>query len=536
MSAQKQRRRMTGRGAVPWLWSICAAVVVLGGCSMSSHIEPPAPRNLEAVEIAIDNGVLRGTSDGTVAGFKNIPYAAPPVGGRRWRQPEPPASWSGVRDAGQFGNDCMQNRMSWDKANSAQPVSEDCLYLNVWVPAPLKPAAGLPVLVWVYGGAYASGSGTSPMTAGDRLAARGAIVVSFNYRLGRFGFFAHPALTAENPAGLLGNYGFMDQVAALQWVHRNIAAFGGDPANVTIVGESAGGDSVLRLMLNPFARGLFAKAICESAGGNMLLPRLKGDLPDLPSAEARGETFAAELDTPNASVQALRALPAKKVLGGISLIEWEKKTWSGVMIDGRIVTGSVADGFAAARQARVPLIIGTNSNELGAIPWIFRGPMTKALYPRLGGAFDQVAAAYGSQDALEDGFLNDFAFVEPARYVASTASTDQPVYLYRFAYVAESRRKALKGAPHASETAYVFDHLETTGDKISPADEQMARRLGDYWLAFARGGVPTIGGAAQWPRYAPRSDQLLELTAGGDAATRAGTPWLEAIARAIHGG
>jgi para-nitrobenzyl esterase len=505
----------------------------VGACSVPAP--PPAPpANLQPVEVAIDSGRLRGRSDGSLAYFKNIPFAAPPVGALRWRPPAPPAAWSGVRDAGAYGNDCMQNRMSWDKAITSQPLSEDCLYLNVWTPAPLPAKPDLPVMVWIYGGGDASGSANSPATEGDRLAARGAVVVAFNYRIGRFGFFAHPALTAESPDGPLGNYGFMDQVAALQWVRRNIRAFGGDPAKVTLFGESAGGDAVLKLMLNPLARGLFAKVICESAGGNFLLPRLHEDLPDLPAAEKLGVAFADDVGIQGEPLAALRALPAKKVLGGISLIEWEKKTWSGPMIDGRLVTSDVAAGFAAGQQAKLPLIIGSNSDELGAIPWIFRGSMVKALYPRFKGRVDDVIAAYGGQDPFDARVLNDFVFNEPAHYVAYHSSATQPTYLYRFSYVAESKRKDLKGAPHASETFYVFDHLEVTGDKISDADRQMARHLGDYWLAFARTGIPHVDGDPSWPAYSAANDLLFDFTTAGEATAKADAPWLDAIARFVH--
>ncbi|HVT37089.1 MAG TPA: tannase/feruloyl esterase family alpha/beta hydrolase [Nevskiaceae bacterium] len=501
----------------PWsVVSACAGLLLAG----SLQAQPPAD------VIRIDTGALSGARSGDVIAYKNIPYAAPPVGDLRWRAPQPPAAWDGVRDASAFGNDCMQNRMSWDKANSAQPMSEDCLYLNVWAPA--TAAAKLPVMVWIHGGGFASGAGSSPLTLGDRLAARGAVVVTFNYRLGRFGFFAHPALTAESGDGATGNYAFMDQIAALKWVQRNIAAFGGDPANVTIFGESAGGDSVHQLLLSDAARGLFAKAISQSGGGRALWPKLHDDQPGLPSAESTGVAFAADAGLKNADAAALRALPAKKVLGGISLLEHEKKTWSGPMIDGRIVSGNVVEGFAAGRGAKVPLMIGANGDELGAIPFFLRGGINKEVLPRLGADADKVVAAYGSRDAFDHGIASDLNFVEPARSIAAAVAATQPVYLYRFNYVTQAKRGDLKGAPHASDVPYVFDHLEASGEKIADADRAEAQLIGQVWTSFARSGAPQVPGA-DWPPYSAKADQLLEFGNAGVSVASAGAAQLDAI-------
>jgi carboxylesterase type B len=487
--------------------------------------------------ITTASGPVQGATSGGVAAFKNIPYAAPPVGDLRWRAPEAAPSWEEVRDASAFGNDCMQNRMSWDKAMSSQPTSEDCLYLNVWTPR-AEAGARLPVMVWIHGGGFASGSGSSPMTLGDSLAARGVVVVTFNYRLGRFGFFAHPALTAEAGDASVGNYAFMDQIAALQWVQRNIAAFGGDPARVTIFGQSAGGDAVNHLMLSEAARGLFAAAISQSGGGRALWPSLQEGAGDRLGGEAAGEAFAKSAGLKQVDAAALRALPAKKVLGDISLLDNEKKTWSGAMIDGRIIRGGVAEGFAAQRQARVPYMVGATDDELGAIPGFLRGPITRELMPRLGASVDAVIAAYGARSVFDRHFASDFNFVEPARYLAGrAAAAGQPTWLYRLSYVTESKRKSLDGMPHALDVAYVFNTLEASGDRISDADREAAKRIGDIWIAFASAQAPrTPGESRAWVPYSADTDLLYDISADGVRTAPAGPDGVKAITQHFIGG
>lgn len=484
----------------------------------------------DADVVRTESGALRGASSNGVASFRNIPYAAAPVGDLRWRAPAAVQAWTDVRDATAFGNDCLQNRQSWDKAMSAQPLSEDCLYLNVWTPK-ASADAKLPVMFWIHGGGFTSGSGSSPLTIGDKLAAKGVVVVTINYRLGRFGFFAHPALTAESPDAPLGNYAFMDQIAALQWVQRNIAAFGGDPAKVTIFGESAGGNSVNNLVLSAAAKGLFAQAISQSGGGRDQWPDIRADQPDKPSAETLGVAFAKDVKLKDATTAQLRALPADKVLGDINLLNPEKKTWSGAMIDGRIVKQGVVDGFNAGAQNKVPLLIGANSDEWGKIPGMFKGGFIKELLPRLGASKDAVIQAYGSRDAFDASFSSDLTFVEPARTIAAIATKNQPTYLYRFSYVVEDQRGDLKGAPHASDVPFVFEKLEASGDDISDADRAAAAKLAALWVSFARTGVPQSEGVGSWKPYDPSVDQLYDIGVGGTAVAKAGTPGLDAITK-----
>ena len=506
------------RSVMKWL-AVCG---LAAGFALPAHAGRP--------EVRAEGGALLGERTGQIAAFKGIPYAAAPVGNQRWRAPLPAPSWDSVRDAAQPGNDCLQNRRADDKGVTSLPMSEDCLYLNVWTPD-VTPAARLPVMVWIHGGGFTSGSGSAVIMDGARLAARGVVVVTFNYRLGRFGFFAHPELKAESSGGAVGNYGLMDQIAALEWVQRNIRAFGGDAGNVTIFGESAGGDSVNQLMLAAPARGLFAKAISQSGGGRTPLPMLDRDQPGLPSAEARGLAFAKDMGIKDGdALQQLRALPAAKVLGKIDLLTPEKDTYSGLMIDGLLVSSTAADGFAAGRQAKVPYMVGATSDELGMVPGMLRGFVNKDLVTRLGGSVEAVTAAYGGKDGFKRHIASDMLFVEPARFMAmSAAKAGQRVYLYRFGYVAEAKRADQEGAWHATDVAYVFDNLAAMGHKLTPADEAMAASMADAWTAFARSGVSGVKGQPAWPEYSTSSDRLYDLTATGAASAPAGGKHLDAI-------
>jgi para-nitrobenzyl esterase len=443
------------------------------------------------------SGAVRGAEADGVASFKGIPYAAPPVGPLRWHAPEQATKWQSERDATALGNDCMQVRFPGDTGNTSQKLSEDCLFLNIWSPKP-QAGAKLPVMVYIHGGGFTNGSGGAAILDGTRLAARGVVVVTFNYRLGRFGFFAHPALTRESGGTPTGNWGLMDQIAALNWVKRNIAAFGGDPRNVSIFGESAGGESVDRLMASPAAKGLFAKAIASSGGG-------RDSWPSLAEAEGKGATFARDAGVASDDLTALRAIPAETVLGKINFITPDEARYSGPITDGRIVTGDTDAIFASGKQARVPYIVGSNSDELGFIPAPFLTGFNAKAAKAMGAGTDAVRTAYGSPAAYDRHIASDFTFTEPALALATRQSTVAPTWLYRFGYVAEGKRKPDIGAGHASDVPYQFDNADKTGDPVIAADMAAGKAMADRWVRFAKTGDPG------WSRFDTNAPAKLSI-------------------------
>lgn len=479
-----------------------------------------------------DNGLVQGTAQDGVMSFKGIPFAAPPVGALRWRSPQAPAAWTGVRAATSYGHDCMQKPYKGDAAPS--PVgtepSEDCLVLNVWRPAEVTPKK-LPVMVWIYGGGFVNGSSASAVYDGSKFAKQDVVFVSFNYRLGRFGFFGHPALTKENPTGQLGNYAFMDQIAALRWVQRNIEAFGGDANNVTIFGESAGGWSVNTMMTSPLAKGLFHKAIAESGGGrNGIVAgrRLRETGPNgLPSAEQVGVTFASGLGVTGEdanALAALRALPADKIVGNLNLYNVFDPTFASAMIDGQIVVDEPGNIFRSGQANKVPYMVGATNMDLG-----FSSAKTMdEAYAPFGPANRQAAEAafnpLGTSTVSEvvARIASDMMMVEPARYVSQTLSAQGvPVYEYRFSYVAAALRSQSSGAFHASELPFVFDTLNARyGSTVTPQDAQMAKLANDYWVSFAKTGNPNGTGRPDWQVYDTNKDALLEFSADGAEKTR----------------
>ncbi len=475
---------------------------------------PPAAA--QAVRTA--SGPVRGAVDGDVIAFKGLPYAAAPVGPLRWHAPQAPARWRAVREATKFGADCLQNALPGVEG-SGQPTSEDCLFLNVWAPR-VTPRAKLPVMVWIHGGGFVSGSSALPETDGARLAARGVVLVSFNYRLGRFGFFAHPALSAEARGNSTGNWGLMDQIAALKWVKRNIAAFGGDPANVTIFGESAGGESVLRLMASPVAKGLFAKAISASGGG-------RDSWPTLAEAEVKGSAFAA------GNAAALRALPAAKVLGGITMMNKEEKQYSGPVTDGAIIPANADRLFAAGKQARIPTIIGNNDDELSFVPAAFLPMVNTPVLAQLGSKANAVQAAYPTPQAATRRVAGDVIFTEPALAMATRhARAGVPTWLYRFGYVAQAKRKDDAGAGHATDVIFQFDNLAKGDVAATAADQAAADAVAGYWTRFAKTGNPNGNGLPVWRKFDATARQMLAIGIGGTEMKPAATPALDAIAAA----
>lgn len=485
--------------------------------------------------VSIQTGKIKGvTADGLVA-FKGIPFAAPPVGDLRWRPPQPPAKWKGVRSTADYAHDCMQLPFPSDAAPLGTPPTEDCLYLNVWTPAP-RAAAPMPVIVWIYGGGFVNGGSSPAVYDGSQFAKDGVVFVSFNYRLGRFGFFGHPALTKESKDGLLGNYAYLDQIAALKWVQGNIAAFGGDPHNVTVFGESAGGGSVHMLLTSPLSQGLFQRAIVESGTGRRGFgggtPHLHEASNGKPSGEQTGLAFAAANGITGddaAALKQLRALPAEKLVAGLNMASMGKaaSTYTGPMIDGKIVTGESIDLYQAAVQQHVPVILGVNSLEFG----FMKGNPKDDPFAQFADKADAARALYdpahtGDYSWTNAAIFSDKGMVEPTRFIAGLiAQSGQPVWEYRFSYVASSMHNDwVAGAPHASEIPFVFDTVKARyGAALTPDDEKAAETIHAYWVQFAKTGTLSPPGLPEWPQYTSSSDELMNFTATG--AVPEADPW-----------
>ena len=464
-------------------------------------------------QVSLSQGQARGRMEQDIQVWRGLPYAQPPVGEGRWKPPGPAPTWTGVRDASRHGAICIQPPANGDPGVGPLPMSENCLTLGVWSPA--ERTGPLPVMVWIHGGGYNNGSGTADLYDGSNLARRGVVVVSINYRLGRLGFFDHPALAAERADGeLAANYGVMDQIAALQWVRDNIAAFGGDPANVTLFGESAGGVAVTQLMIAPAARGLFHRAVVQSGLGRQRSAELAMDRPGRLSAQTLGTSFARSVDLPDATAAQLRALPPERLLTPMPAFFTDN-----LIVDGHVLTEDVVQAFEAGRQAPVPLILGTNSAEFW---WI--KPNDPSAYGRSDDGLtlaehDALITAYGGVQAYEGGIVSDLIFNEPVRHLARLhARAGYPTWLYRFDVVPESNPEPSGGATHASERPYVFDNLHTVGRPMQDRDERAAEAMAGYWTDFARTGDPNGGNRPAWPTAGGQGDPLLEFTNDGPVA------------------
>jgi para-nitrobenzyl esterase len=496
--------------------AVLASAVFISGGANGAPVAPPTVRTAA--------GMVSGVNDGDVESFKGIPFAKPPLGPLRWRPPQPAAPWNGVRDASEFGPACMQGDRVLFAEDKVQ--SEDCLTLNIWRPSNAQPRK-LPVMVWIYGGGFSMGSTRPPLYAGANFARVGVVLVSIQYRVGRFGFFAHPALTREDPRGLLGNFAIMDQIAALKWVKHNIAAFGGDPDNVTIFGESAGGISINALMATEAAGGLFQKAISESGFGRTV------GIP-IAAAEAQGVAFAEAQnikDGPGAAA-ALRALPAAAILSAPTLPgppSRQAASASGAtpsaaprqhggapgglpypLIDGVLFKEQISETFAAGRQAHVPYLAGGNSYEAILFSFVRNAP--QRVFDQTGDAA-RAAALYvtptrdAGLGALD--LVTDLQVTEPARYLAQqVVKAGQPAYLYYFSYLPPPMRWTLPGVPHGGELGYVFGVLAPTAPPDAVA---LSKAIRAYWVAFAKTGNPNAAGGPAWKPVTSRGYGYMEL-------------------------
>jgi para-nitrobenzyl esterase len=460
------------------LWSLYAAVLALGTCGFGScawsDTVSPENRPAPTAAIHVDGGRVSGSAAEGVSRYLGIPYAAAPVGALRWRAPQPAVPWEGVKAAVNFGPACLQ------KPSPQVPhMAEDCLTLNVF--GSVKSAKRAPVMVWIYGGGFSGGASDLPSYDGSEFARSGVVFVSFNYRVGRFGFFAHPLLTLENAdQGRLGNYGLMDQIAALEWVKRNITAFGGDPANVTVFGESAGGASIDALMIAPAARGLFQAAIVESGYMWRFRDLRHGGEEGSLSVESAGADFIERMGFNPSDVVALRDIPAASVNSAQFA-----DSHGGPMRDGVVLPYDLFDAFERRLQAPVPLLLGSNEAEYPdpTAPYILH------FWPDLTGeSLANVLAAYGGDAALmKQNLLGDTNFAAQARYLAKMhRQAGHDAYLYRFSVLPLAAKTKLRAAPHASEIVYVFDTLATGDWPVDAKDRAVAKRMHADWVDFAK--------------------------------------------------
>ena len=491
--------------------------------------------------IQIESGRLQGVAEHNMFAFKNIPYAAPPVGDLRWRPPQPALPWTGTRDASLFGDSCPQPFVKNLSAGLSLPGNEDCLKLNVFTPS--KPGKNLPVMVWIHGGGMLVDGSRDAQFTPINLTKNGVIVITFDYRLGTFGFFASNELIAEAKAKgePVGNYGTMDQIAVLKWVKNNIAAFGGDPSNVTIFGESAGGRSVTWLMVSDAARGLFHKAIAESAQQSPLRGMTQKHLGMAPETEIDAKYMTA---VGAKTLKELRNLPANKLV--LTSANFEQGEFGGPFVDGQIIKGDPIPLFAAGKQAKVPFMIGTNSWDSSFLvpgqPAI--GVLAKKIHENPKN-IEKLYSRVKDKCVESSDVLGDMLYRGSTKLLADSMNGIAPGYAYYFDYLTKNIRAAYPGVPHTFEISYVFgsyglmpqapDKPETgtnncalikraTADlkqkgvwskywypitnKTDPQDIAMSEKISASWAAFAKTGNPNVSGQANWPIYNLNADVM----------------------------
>ncbi|WP_431262614.1 carboxylesterase/lipase family protein [Roseateles chitinivorans] len=491
-----------------------------------------------AATVRVAEGELAGATASKVESFKGVPFAAPPVGDLRWRAPQPAIAWDGVRDARRYGPACMQAGNPWPIGTPAEPQSEDCLFLNVWRPSGVAATARLPVMVWIPGGGWTDGSGSAPLYDGSRLAQRGVIVVTLNYRVGAFGFLAHEALSKENAHGSSGNFGLRDQVAALRWVRDNIGAFGGDAANVTLFGQSAGAMSANLLTVSPPARGLFRRVIGQS-GAVFIPPAMAGgDAFRLKGAQAEGARFAQALGAP--TLEALRQVPAA------AIVEAQRRFSFHFILDHEMLPQEPWAAYAAGRQAPADLLIGWNADEgrlFIADQQVTAATLEKGIADMIGEFPASLRPWYRARTDVEAraaraAFEGDLRMgYDTWTWMRLQARTGQGrVFAYRFDQQPPARPGSPwhgLGATHGAELPYVFDALAVQGWTSRRADQRLATAMADYWTNFAKTGNPNGAGLPRWPRYAPgasgRPPQVMRLGPRIQPAPETGTGALEAM-------
>ncbi len=497
--------------------------------------------NQEKPVTQVETGSIQGATEYNMNVFKGIPYAAPPAGDLRWRPPQPAASWSGIRDASKFGNSCPQPNLKNENKGLGLPGSEDCLNLNVFTPQ--NPGKGLPVMVWIHGGALQIDGSRDPLYMPINLVKNGVIVVTFDYRLGSLGFFASKELVEEAKAKgePVGNYGTMDQIAVLKWVKRNIAAFGGNPNNVTIFGESAGARSVTWLMVSDAARGLFHRAIAESAQQSPIRGLTQKRLGLAPATEI-ADKYMASLGVK--SLKELRSLPTQKLV--LTAAEQKAGEFGGSMIDGQILKGDPVPLFMSGEQAKVPFMIGTNSWD--ASLFAFNQPPLDVLasaYKEDPKVINQLYSNIPEKCTVSADLMGDMLFRASTKILADSMNGIAPGYAYYFDYLTKNIRPAYPGVPHAFEISFVFgsnaftnqaprvpessanrcarienaiaenkkggvwpEYFYPIADKNDPQDIAMSEKMAASWAQFAKTGNPNVEGQANWPIYSLKDDVM----------------------------
>ncbi len=463
-------------------------------------------------QVRTDAGLVQGVqADGLVV-YKGVPFAAPPIGSLRWREPQPAKHWNGVRLADTFAPACLQSGVSMP-GETPPPTSEDCLYLNIWAPA--SHHKRLPVMVWIHGGGFTSGTAAMPLYWGDRLARKGIIVVTIAYRLGPFGFLVHPELRRESPHHTSGNYGHLDQIAALKWIQRNISAFGGDSHRVTIAGQSAGGSSVSILMSSPLANGLFQRVIAES--GAMFEPLQLAPSALAVNAERQGESYVKSLGAH--SIADLRAMPAADLLKG------EAGNVSHPVIEPYVLPDSPYNQFVAGRQNDAAILVGSNANEYRALianlDKVKASTFTDDITDELGALPSSLFAAYPhatdeeaktSRLGLERDIRFGWDMWTWARLQAAKGKHN--VFYYHFTHkppFPEGSVKAEWGASHYAELWYTFDHLYQETWAWTDSDRRLADSMSTYWANFVKSGNPNSNGLPIWPKFTSKEDSVLYL-------------------------
>ena len=469
------------------------------------------PAAADTIEVRTRYGSVSGAESQGLRVFKGIPYATPPTGELRWKRPLPPQPWTGIRQATEFAASCVQ-------PGRLQPQSEDCLYLNIWS----RPAAlHAPVMVWIHGGGYLAGSGSLALYDGSALARLGAVVVTLNYRLGVLGFLAAPQLSRESPEHVSGNYGLLDQIAALQWVRENIAAFGGDPRNVTIFGESAGAGSVSCLLFSPLAKGLFHRAIAQSGALDDQLRDLRNPRGGIESAEHQGAEASRLLGCSGAkTLDCMREMNERLLLKmlppSISCLECTERNTFGPVMDGYVIPGQPYELLRSGKLIPAAVLTGTNRGEgtivigLRPVPDVagYRAWMAARFKDQASKVLESYPAASDDavRGALRDVYTDSW-YLCPSR---SLAAAEKTAYLYQFTRV---RPGTEMRTAHGAELPYVFDTLKTAFGPVEEVDRSLAGVMSAAWYRFAATGDPNGEGLPDWPRYERQSEVNLEFGA-----------------------